>query len=84
MPNIKAAKKDLKQSRARAAVNLTKKKELKETIKAFKKALDSDKAKAGEMISDIFSKLDKAAKNNLIARNKAARLKSRLSKKLVT
>lgn len=82
MPNIKAAKKDLKQTRVRTARNLRNKKDLKLAIKEFKKVAESDKNKASEMMPKVFSKLDKAAKTNLIAKNKAARLKSRLSRKL--
>ena len=82
MPNLKASKKDLKQARVRTARNLRKKKELKASIKEFRKAIESDKKGASELLLKVFSKLDKSAKDNLIKKNKAARLKSRLSKKL--
>jgi small subunit ribosomal protein S20 len=82
MPNTKAAKKDLKQTRVKTARNLRNKKELKLAIKEFNKVAQSDKGKATEMMPKVFSRLDKAAKNNLIAKNKASRLKSRLSKKI--
>jgi small subunit ribosomal protein S20 len=82
MPNLKAAKKDLKQTRARTVRNLSQKKELKASIKEFRKAVELDKKKAGELMPSVFSKLDKASKKNVIDKNKAARLKSRLSRKL--
>ncbi|MEZ4156602.1 MAG: 30S ribosomal protein S20 [Candidatus Paceibacterota bacterium] len=82
MPNVKAAKKDLKQTAVRTARNLAAKKELKETIKDYKKALEADQKKAQELLPTVFKKLDKAAKNNLIKENAASRMKSRLSRKL--
>ncbi|MDP2629115.1 MAG: 30S ribosomal protein S20 [Candidatus Harrisonbacteria bacterium] len=82
MPNLKAAKKDLRQSGRRAARNLRARKDLKVSIKQFRSVAASDTKKAQDMLPDVFKKLDKAAKTNLIASNKAARLKSRLSKKL--
>jgi len=53
---------------------VTQAKVLKETIKKYKKA------PSAELLSQVYKKLDKAAKTNLIKRNKAARLKSRLSR----
>lgn len=82
MPNTKAAKKDLKQTAVRTARNLAAKKALKETIKSYKKALESDSAKAQELLPTVFKTLDKAAKNNLIKATAASRIKSRLSRKL--
>ncbi|OGY65696.1 MAG: 30S ribosomal protein S20 [Candidatus Harrisonbacteria bacterium RIFCSPLOWO2_01_FULL_44_18] len=77
MPITQSAKKALRQSLRRRARNITQKKALKEVVKAYKKS------PSAENLSLVYKKLDKAAKTNLIKKNKASRLKSRLSK-LVT
>ncbi|MCX6809258.1 MAG: 30S ribosomal protein S20 [Candidatus Berkelbacteria bacterium] len=73
MPIIESAKKAMRQSRTRRKRNLIKKKTLKETIKKTKSVKDLPKAQ---------SAIDKIAKTGYIHKNKAARLKSRLAKKL--
>jgi len=75
MPIIKSAKKALKQSRKRALHNLKKKKLLKSTIKKTTSEKEMSKAQ---------SVIDKAAKTGYIHKNKAARLKSRLARRLKT
>ncbi len=73
MPIIKSAVKALKQSKVRQKRNLLKKKDLKDIVKKTTKSSDMPKAQ---------SKIDKIAKTGYIHKNKAARLKSRLSKRL--
>ncbi|MFH1855131.1 MAG: 30S ribosomal protein S20 [bacterium] len=73
MPIIESAKKALKQSRKRQKINLKKKVAIAEVKKKTKTAKDLEKAQ---------SVLDKAAKTGYIHKNKAARLKSRLAKKI--
>lgn len=80
MPITKSAKKALRQNIRRRKANIKKKTELKTVIKQYKKLADSDKKKAKEYLSEVYKKLDKAAKINLIKKNKASRLKSRLSR----
>ncbi len=83
MPITKSAKKALRQSEKRRKVNKQKKKELKIVVKEYKKLVEAkDIKKAQEKLPMVYKKLDKAAKTNLIKKNKASRLKSRLSKKL--
>lgn len=83
MPNTKAAKKALRQSEKRRVENLRQKRELNAILKDFKKTLSSDGIDAAKAkLSGVYKKLDKAAKGNLITKNKASRLKSRLTKKL--
>lgn len=74
MPILKSAIKKLKQSE--------KKRDHNRAVKAgVKKLLDSFKKKpTPAAFSKLMSSLDKAAKTNTIHKNKAARLKSRLSK----
>ena len=51
------------------------------TRSAVKKLRDTtDKAEATEQYSEVVSMLDKLAKNNVIHKNKASNLKSKLSK----
>lgn len=53
---------------------------LKNVIKDCRKAAETGKSKeATEMLSNVYKTLDKAAKTNLIKKNKASRLKSRLT-----
>ena len=75
MPIIKSAIKKMRKDKVRTARNIKRELNLKSLIKRVRKsgsAIDLQKA---------FSALDKAAKVKLIHPNKAARLKSRLSKK---
>jgi ribosomal protein S20 len=76
MPIIKSAIKKLKQSLVRADANRLVKRQVKELIDSFKKKPTS------VSYSKTVSAIDKAAKKGVFHRNKAARLKSRLSKKL--
>jgi len=71
MPISKSAKKAFRSSERKRAHNLIWEQKLKKSLKKV------DKNNAREVISLI----DKTAKNHLISKNKAARLKSRLAKK---
>jgi len=78
MPVTKSAKKALRKDRRRTVINKLRKKITKEAIRAFKKTLsEKDFKKAVSLI-------DRLAKNKVIHKNKAARLKSRLAKLLAT
>ena len=76
MPITSSAKKDLRQSLRRRAGNLAVAKTMKETVKKYKKS------PSAELLSQVYKRLDKAAKINVIDKNKASRLKSRLTKLL--
>ena len=83
MPNTKTAKKALRQNARRKQANAKGKKELKEEIKKYRKLVAAgEKEKAKQELSAVYKKLDKSAKTKLIKKNKASRLKSRLSKAL--
>jgi small subunit ribosomal protein S20 len=83
MPNTKSAIKALRKSKKRYIVNKRNKELLKAEIKKYKKLIEAKNIKeAEEQLKLIYKKLDKAAKTNLIKKNKASRLKSRLTKKL--
>lgn len=72
MPIIKSAKKALRSSEKKRLANEKFKKELKEVIKKTN----------SKNLHLAYSKIDRAVKNNLMHKNKAARIKSRLTKKL--
>ncbi len=83
MPITKSAKKARRQNIRRRKINLKRKAELKTVIKQYKKlTAASQKEEAKKYLSQVYKKLDKAAKVDLIKKNKANRLKSRLSKLL--
>jgi len=74
MPVIKSAKKKLRQDIKREKVNDILRKTLKEAIKGAQKSKTAEKIKKAVVLTD------KAVKKNLIHKNKAARIKSSLSK----
>lgn len=80
MANHKATKKDVRQSRARNERNRYYGKTTRNAIRELKAV--TDKAAAGEKIPDVISMIDKMAKRNIIHKNKAANLKSKLTKKV--
>jgi small subunit ribosomal protein S20 len=82
MANHKATKKDVRQSKARNERNRYYGKTTRNAIRDLKKL--TDKAAAGDKLSDVISMIDKLAKRNIIHKNKAANLKSKLSKKVNT
>ncbi|MBI2335062.1 30S ribosomal protein S20 [Candidatus Daviesbacteria bacterium] len=75
MPIIRSAIKKVRKDKTRTARNKKRELILKTLIKKARKE------KSAKNLQEAFSALDKAAKVKLIHPNKAARLKSRLSKK---
>jgi small subunit ribosomal protein S20 len=85
MPNTKSAKKRLRQSLERRTRNRAVKSSLKTQIKKVLSAVDGgDAAASADEFRAAAKKLDQAAAKGVIHRNKAARLKSRLSARLKT
>ncbi len=76
MPVTKQAIKKVRQDKRKALINLKVKQAYKKAIRDFVKKPTEAGLKA------VFGAVDKAAKVNVIHKNKASRLKSRLSKKL--
>lgn len=74
MPITKSALKALRQQKRRSLINKPVRSHIKSTSDAYKAKPSVD------LLSQAFSALDRAAKRNIIHKNKAARLKSRLSK----
>ena len=83
MPHKKSAWKRLRQSEKRRRHNRTWMKQIKLAKKELLGAIQTgDKGKASVEMTVTVKKLDKAAARGVIHKNKAARLKSRLSQKL--
>jgi len=83
MPIKKSAKKYLRASAKRAAQNLKIKKTFKEAVKKIGDLVKAGKTEdAKKMFPTVQKAFDKAAKVNVITKNTAARLKSRLAKML--
>lgn len=81
MPNLKNAKKALKQSKKKAVANLAVKNTYKKAVKTAQKAIESGEKDVAEKLKTAQKKLDKAAKKGVIKKNTAARKLSRLMKK---
>jgi ribosomal protein S20 len=78
-----SALKELRKSLKRRKRNLVLKNKIKETKKQLLKLIDEKKVEeAKKMLQQFYKVVDKAAKVNYIHKNKAARLKSDLTKKL--
>jgi small subunit ribosomal protein S20 len=83
MPILRQAKKALRQSEKRAARNKIVKDELSSHKRYFRKAIEAkDAQKAEELYHKIEKMIDKASKSNVFHKNNAARVKSRMMKKL--
>ncbi|MCX7956407.1 MAG: 30S ribosomal protein S20 [Endomicrobia bacterium] len=78
-----SALKELRKSLRRRAQNLTLKNKIKETKKLFLAAINKkNKEEAQNILKQFYKIVDKAAKIYYIHKNKAARLKSELAKKM--
>ncbi len=81
MPITKSAQKALRQNKRRRARNVKQSRSLKDEVKSLKKLVaKKDKKGANEILPKVYKALDKAVKTNLIKKNTASRLKSRLTK----
>ena len=80
MPITQSAKKALRQNVRRRRENLKRKEAYKKAVKDFRKLVAAKKIdEAKNYLTKVYQALDKAAKSNVIKKNKASRLKSRLS-----
>jgi len=83
MPHTTSAEKRLRQTEKRRALNRATTKSIKLQVRAVRDAATAgDNGKAKTELVTAFKRLDKAAANGRIHKNKAARLKSRLAKRL--
>jgi small subunit ribosomal protein S20 len=78
-----SAKKRIRQNAKRRARNRWRKRQVKEAVKAFEDALrDDDADKAAAQLKLCYKRLDTVAAKGVIHKNTAARMKSRLAKRL--
>ena len=82
MPITSAAKKALKVNKRQRAENDITRAQVKGAIKGAKLAIDNKENDVDSKISLAYRELDMASKKKVIHKNRAARLKSRLMKKL--
>ena len=83
IPQIQSAKKRMRQNARRHERNQVRRDARKQTLKKMRRAITSgDKSTAESLMPQLMKVADKAAKHNVIHANKAARLKSRLVKKI--
>jgi small subunit ribosomal protein S20 len=80
MANHKATKKDVRQSAKRRERNRYNGKTTRNAIRDLKTV--SEKTAAGKELPEVISMIDKLAKNGVIHKNKAANLKSKLTKRV--
>jgi small subunit ribosomal protein S20 len=83
MAKRKAAVKRERIDRKRHAHNVKIKTELRKTVKKYLQLVaQKNPGEASTTLKKVYAQLDKAAKKNIIHKNKASRTKSRLSRKL--
>ncbi len=85
MPNIKSAKKRVRSNAKKADVNKLVYGSMKTAIKKFEKSVnEANIEEAKDTLNVALQRIDKAKNSGLVHKNKAARLKSRLNKKINT
>ena len=81
MPNIKSAKKRMRSNAKKADVITLVTGSMKTAVKKFEKAAKAgNKEEAANNLNIAIQRIDKAMSSGLVHKNKAARLKSRLTK----
>ncbi|MFO0963381.1 MAG: 30S ribosomal protein S20 [Phycisphaerales bacterium] len=85
MPNTESAKKRVRQNASRNALNNWRKRQVKDQVKAFLKAVtDRDSKIAETEFRKVCAILDKVSSTSTLHKNTASRKKSRLHKRLKT
>jgi small subunit ribosomal protein S20 len=83
IPNIASAAKRLRQSEKRRGLNRAKKAAVRRIAKQIRLHVDAgEKSQAAALLPQLAKAADKAAKGNSIHKNKAARIKSRWTRKI--
>lgn len=82
MPQRRNAIKELRKNHTRHMRNLDIKTELKKTVKSFVSTASKDQTKAKDLLKELYKKMDKAAKSNVLHKRTAARRKARFAKLL--
>ena len=83
MPNNKSTEKRMRQDLKRRSRNRLRMAKVRETRKKFEELVNGKKVdEARTALSECYTALDRASRHNTISPNKAARLKSRLTRNL--
>jgi len=80
MPNHKSCQKRMRQTVKRTLANKIIKTKVKTSVKKYLE--ESDKERKVDLLKNIYKVYDQAVSKNVFKKNKAARAKSRLAKKL--
>ena len=81
MPNIKSAKKRVLTNKRKEEENILVESRMKNSIKKLEKSVKEGNAKESkELLDATLKNIDKAQNVNIVKKNKASRLKSRLTK----
>ena len=81
MPNIKSAKKRMRSNAKKADVNKLVYGSMKTAVKKFEREVKAgNKEESGNNLNIALQRIDKAKNSGLVHKNKAARLKSKLTK----
>lgn len=85
MANLKSSKKDIRRIKRRTEARKPFARNAYMSVKKILKLVSAGNIKeAAEMLPEAFKAIDKAAKKNIMHANKAARLKSRISRAVST
>jgi len=80
MPQTQSAKKALRQSEKKRAINYQYKKKMRDLVKNLRVLIkDRKKDQAEKILPDVYKAIDKAAKKDIIKKGNASRKKSRLT-----
>lgn len=81
MPNIKSAKKRVLTNKRKNEENVLVESRMKNSIKKLEKTIKNGNIEeCQELLNTTVKNIDKAQNSNIVKKNKAARLKSRLTK----
>lgn len=81
MPNLKAAKKALRQNVTKKIRNLKKKRVLNSLLKDFGKLIKGEKKEeAKKLLPEVYKKIDKNKKAGIFKNNTASRKKAKVAK----
>lgn len=82
MAHSDSARKRIRQNNKANLHNRIIKSDLRSNIKLLRQAIQAGKGEAGALMAGVESKLDKAAKRNIIPHGRANRLKGRLKRSI--
>ena len=80
MPNLKTAKKNLRKTKKRTALNKQHKNKIDYLIRKIKNGVKEEAKNLQELLKNLYKAVDKAAKEKVIHKNKASRIKSKMAK----